>query len=287
MDADGENQHYLAQGSFPAWSSDGSSLAFSSGGIYSIDARGQNQRRLTADDDRNSNYYPVWSRDGKRIAFISVLPGQAQAFLQVVEVDNRRQSTLLDIGQVFSPPAWSPDDLYLAFNSSRDGAYKMYVLRLRDSRLIAQSESAAGEEAPEWAADGKRIIFVDHGSSSDMQICVFDLAALGRRCLTQSDSVNTSNFMPRWSPDGEHLVFASNRGDLTQLYVMDTDGGNQRRLTDGNFDSLPAWSPDGTQIAFVSERDGNDEIYVTGINGSNTHRLTETHARDILPVWQP
>ena len=60
--------------------------------------------------------------------------------------------------------------------------------------------------------------------------------------------------MPRWSPDGRRLAFASNRdGDHKQLYVLPLDGGEPLCLTDLKEDvEQPAWSPDGTRIAFAS-----------------------------------
>ena len=62
---------------------------------------------------------------------------------------------------------------------------------------------------------------------------------------------------------GEKIAFASNRTGNLEIYVMNTDGTQQTRITtDPAADYLPAWSPNGTKIAFTSYRDGNDEIYV-------------------------
>ena len=86
------------------------------------------------------------------------------------------------------------------------------------------------------------------------------------------------------------IAFASNRDGNFEIYVMDADGGNQRRLTNnpGN-DVSPSWSPDGKRIAFVSYRDnpGNSEIYVMDADGGNPQNLTNNPGRDISPSWSP
>ena len=65
---------------------------------------------------------------------------------------------------------------------------------------------------------------------------------------------------------------------------MDTDGGNQRNLTNNDrFDESPSWSPDSKRIAFV----GNGKIYVMDADGGNQQRLTENRTNDLFPSWSP
>ena len=84
------------------------------------------------------------------------------------------------------------------------------------------------------------------------------------------------------------IAFTSMRDGNTEIYVMDGDGKNQRRVTvNPTYDRYPAWSPDGKMIAFVSNRDrGRNRIWVIDANGKNPIRLTDG-ASDSYPDWSP
>jgi Tol biopolymer transport system component len=84
------------------------------------------------------------------------------------------------------------------------------------------------------------------------------------------------------------IAFTSQRDGNSEIYVMNADGTDQRRLTHAAGDDYsPDWSPDGRKIAFVSERDGNDEIYGMNADGSEQRRLTSSRAHDYPPAWSP
>src|SRR5687768_10244875 len=84
------------------------------------------------------------------------------------------------------------------------------------------------------------------------------------------------------------IVFVSQRDGDDEIYRVNADGGDLRRLTaDPGQDIMPEWSPDGSRIAFASSRDGNLEIYVMGADGSTPIRLTNSAGKDANPVWSP
>ena len=84
------------------------------------------------------------------------------------------------------------------------------------------------------------------------------------------------------------IAFSSTRDGNSEIYIMDTDGGNQVRLTNHpEEDSNPSWSPDGRRIAFVSNRDkGYDHIYVMDSDGRHSTKLTKVGANR-TPAWSP
>lgn len=96
------------------------------------------------------------------------------------------------------------------------------------------------------------------------------------------------NAYPRWSKDGTKILYQSNRTGNWQIYVMDRDGSNQKRITDDEYNNnFPDWSPDNKQIAFVSDREGNEEVYIMNMDGSGLVNLSKNPARDIHPYWSP
>lgn len=94
--------------------------------------------------------------------------------------------------------------------------------------------------------------------------------------------------MPAVLAAQEKITFTSSRDGNSEIYVMNADGMNQKRLTNNSSgDGSPAFSADGSKIAFTSSRDGNNEIYVMNADGTKQTRLTNNPAADESPAWSP
>ncbi|MEO8394979.1 MAG: TIR domain-containing protein [Chloroflexota bacterium] len=96
---------------------------------------------------------------------------------------------------------------------------------------------------------------------------------------------NTPKVTPNGGGRGQ-IAFYTNRDGNYEIYVMNADGSDPRRLTNNAaMDMNPAWSPDGLQIAFDSKQDGNAEIYAMNADGSNPYKLSDNPAFNAYPAW--
>ena len=92
------------------------------------------------------------------------------------------------------------------------------------------------------------------------------------------------------APTRPKIVFTTTRDGNAEIYVMNTDGSEQVRLTDNpGVDSDPTWSPTGEHIAFVSERDHERlyDIYLMDPDGKNVRRAFDDSEYRTSPTWSP
>ncbi len=91
------------------------------------------------------------------------------------------------------------------------------------------------------------------------------------------------------SPDGNHLVFAQQKGEKRVLVMTDGEGNNPYVISAmGSKCFAPSWAPDGTALAFNSDSTGNVEIFIWHKDSGKILRLTESHGHHAYnPSWSP
>ena len=111
-----------------------------------------------------------------------------------------------------------------------------------------------------------------------------DLKSNALKRLTHSAGIDTE---PAWAPDGNSIVFTSDRGGSPQLYRVPAGGGQARRLTfEGNYNAGANFSPDGRKIAMVHGAGDGYRIAVLDLDSGNLRVLTDGRL-DESPSFSP
>lgn len=175
----------------------------------------------------------------------------------------------------------------ILFVSTRDGpGSEIYLMNPDGSSQLNLSNSQGEDLGPDWSPDGTRIAFASYRGGVHQKIFVMNADGTNPVQITTGAS---EDWGPDWSPDGSKIVFYSSFNGDGGIYVINTNGTNLTRLTNGFLDNSPVWSPDGTRIAFsnFSIATANTDIYVMDTNGSNPVNLTNHPAFETNPAWSP
>jgi Tol biopolymer transport system component len=100
-------------------------------------------------------------------------------------------------------------------------------------------------------------------------------------------SSSKTDSAPRYAPEGNKVVFRSDRSGSFEIWACEADGSNPVPLTNlgGPQAGSACWSPDGKQIAFDARPEGNPDIFVISAGGGRPRRISEDPAEDIAPSW--
>ncbi len=119
------------------------------------------------------------------------------------------------------------------------------------------------------------------------QICIMNADGSGYRVLTTDD--NAENYYPSLSPDGNSLVYSSNRSGSYEIYELNIDSGSLVQLTHSLGEvNAPEISPDGRLIVFAAIRNQLSRFWVMDRDGSDPHEVFGRAGTDSLdPTWSP
>jgi Tol biopolymer transport system component len=222
---------------YPVWSPDGKKIAFCSERdgnpeIYIMNADGSKPKNITNNPARDAER-PGWSPDGRKIIFQSNRDGNVEIYLMNADGSEiqrlTRDSLQHDIHPAISPDGRSVVYTVLNIQKKRSSVYVMDIAG-NNKRMLAEEGSF-----PSWSSDGRYIVFQSQRDNKKGE--------MGRPTpeiyVMNSDGSNPKNvsnneywdYYCYFSPAGKEIVFTSNRDGNQEIYTMDIQGKNVKRLT--------------------------------------------------------
>lgn len=266
LDADGTLHNLTADDSgtqdyLPSWALDGEGINFLSNrmnptelGPAQVSPEGGEPRALnvvqaifTLVQEGRFDWDPAWSPDGERLLWASLRDLNLE--LYVLEdgaggIDEALRLTEGGARDWFA--AWSPDGAQIAYANDGGGQESLYLLASTGGERQVLLEAPPWDAIhPMWTLEGDSMAYVydleDALAGGDVLVYTInpdgtESAPLAADVVWRGD--------PVWSPDGTQIAYVSNETGRWQVYVMDADGENVRRVTPDDGDYLfPVWRP--------------------------------------------
>ena len=289
-------------GETPRWSPDGSRLLFvsSESGLATYRPSSGETRSVPVSMGGAGHFLaahqPKWSTDGEWISFVSTRSGDGAPEIWLWSTETGEQLQLTNLGaRLINAYSWSPDGERIAFSADRYGQMDVWTVSVPDGRIRRLTTDSRYEVFPFWTPDAESILYVRLDDRWVTET-VLRMAAdgSGKEELFRDSSFFDYDFggtfgYPRVSPDGDRILFRSQRSGWMNLWTVPLEGGEPRQVAAAEAEqSHGRWSPDGDRVAFVSNRNGTQNVRVAEVDGDAVRTVVDPDLGMAgRPEWSP
>jgi Tol biopolymer transport system component/DNA-binding winged helix-turn-helix (wHTH) protein len=262
------------------WSPDGKSVVLTGtqedkthSWIALVSLEGSTARSLTSPVSPEVDYAPSFSPNGSTVAFIrGTAAGVAEDLYVVPAAGGAPKRLTFDNAQIGSAPSWTPDGGDLVFSSTRGGTMSLWRMSARGGLPQPMPGIGVGSFIPSISLTGHQLIY-QQLPRDQLSLWRLDLSS-DRRSQSEHEIMGSSS-RPHFSPDGQKIVFESDRLGYAEIWVCDSEGSNCRQLTSlKGVAGAARWSPDGRYIAFEYRPKEHTEIYLLDSSSGLSRMVT-------------
>lgn len=193
------------------------------------------------------------SPDARRIVF------DLQGVLYVMPATGGAATPITDALYDGRQPSWSPDGKWIAFQSNRDGHYRIWLIAPDGTRAHPVSDEPYEAREPGWSPDGKWLAFTSNRDGK-FDVWARNMADGSVRKLSNGPGGNSR---ASWSPDGTRIAYVSDRMGATGIYVVDMQG-RETLAAKANVMAFgmnvpigtPTWTTDGKDVLWARIAEG-------------------------------
>jgi Tol biopolymer transport system component/DNA-binding winged helix-turn-helix (wHTH) protein len=297
------------------WTADGKFIAFSGesplGGsqIFLLSVDDSSARPLTEPQGQDRDWGPSFSPDGMRMAFVrangagfpeeifvmAVHSGPSPVDEEGADGKGGRHPVSMTAGgiaqqvtnqraAIMGPPAWSADGQSIIFSSTKAGEPSLWRIAAIGGEAKPLEETGTATWHPTVSRrDNKLVVQKILRSSGIYRLNLQQRGA--ERTKTIVTATNGRNEGPVLSPDGNRLLFMSDRSGSLEIWVSHRDGSAPVELTNLHGCGTPRWSPDGQWVAFDTVGKGAQGIYVISAMGGTARAVVTDRFENSVPSW--
>ncbi len=276
------------------WTPDGKALVLvdrcgpgNGGGIILLSLETGQKRCITDPPPGNmTDLDPVLSPDGRMVAFVR-MSTSAVGDIYTVPIEGGEARRLTKENKALWQLMWSADGQSIIFLSSQTGIDGLRRIPAQGGTTELESEYPG---VGSLSKDGFRLAYVQPPGfwASSASIWRADLAKVGGGIQRTQEIVSSNTFdgAPQISPDGNFVIFESQRSASVEIWKCNADGSDLVQLTSfGGHAGTPRWSPDGKWIAFDYRPQEHSQIWVIDADGRNAHAVVSGTGDNVVPSW--